>query len=146
MIWETRGQGPHPSHEKRDVNFSSTSTQRGASVCFSFFGALLNIPGAARASSRSCYKQARSQRLPSRGRAEEIQGGRNFWKQVLTDNFIVTQNNCKRVCFVLRRNAETQSRLMPRCVSSRMLGELDLPTAPLSLTVAVDGQCLGLLC
>ena len=45
----------------------------------------------------------------------------------------------------LRRNAaETQSSLMPRCVSSRMLGELDLPAAPLSLTAAVDGR--GLLC
>ena len=33
-----------------------------------------------------------------------------------------------------------------RCVFSRMLGEQDLPAAPLSLTVAVDGQCLGLLC
>ena len=46
----------------------------------------------------------------------------------------------------LQGNAEIQSSLMPRCVFSRMLGEPDLPAAPLSLTVAVDGQCLGLPC
>ena len=47
--------------------------------------------------------QARSQRPPS-SVAEEIQeGGRNFWKQILTDNFIVTQNICKRVCFFAKK-------------------------------------------
>ena len=56
-------------------------------------------------------------------------------------NFIVTQTAESEYAF-LRRNPETQSSLMPRCVSSSlMLGELDLPAAPLSLTVAVDGQC-----
>ena len=30
---------------------------------------------------------------------EEIQVERDFWKQILTDNLIVTQNSCKRVCF-----------------------------------------------
>ena len=45
------------------------------------------------------YNQARSQRPPPSRRAKEIQWGRNFWKQILTDNFIVTQNSCKRVGF-----------------------------------------------
>ena len=82
--------------------------------------------------------QARSQRPPSNG-AEEIQGVESIWKRILTDNFIVTQKSCKRVCF-LRRNAETQSSPMPRCVSTRTLSEPDLPAAPLSLTITVDGQ------
>ena len=63
--------------------------------------------------------------------------GANFWKQILTDNFIVTQNSCKRLCFFAKKRRNSSS-LMPRCVSSRMLGELDLPVAPLSLIVAVD--------
>ena len=46
---------------------------------------------------------------------------------------------------IWKKNAETRSSLIPQCVSSRILEELDLPAAPLSLTVAVDGQCLGLL-
>ena len=52
------------------------------------------------------FRQARSQRPPSSG-AEGIQGGRNFWKQILTDNFIVAQKSCKRVWFFVekRRNS-----------------------------------------
>ena len=48
-------------------------------------------------------QQVRSQRPPSR-RAEEIQeGGRNFWKQILTDIFILIQNSCERVCFFAKK-------------------------------------------
>ena len=55
---------------------------------------------------RLLQKQARSQRPPSRG-AEEIQGGRNFWKQILTDHFIVTQWSCKRVCFFVKKRRDS---------------------------------------
>ena len=37
------------------------------------------------------------------GGQKKYKGGRNFWKQILTDNFIVTQNSCKRVCFFAKK-------------------------------------------
>ena len=49
-----------------------------------------------------CLNQARSQRPPSGG-AEEIQGVVTFGSKLLTDNFIVTKNSCKRVCFFAKK-------------------------------------------
>ena len=51
--------------------------------------------------------------------AEEMQGGRNFWKQILTDHFIVTQNSCKRVCFFAKkRRNSVKSNAAVRLVSN----------------------------
>ena len=79
----------------------------------------------------------------------KVGGGRNFWKQILTDTVILLllKTATSEYAF-LRRNEETQSSNAAVRLFSNAgpLSELDLPAAPLSLTVAVDGQCLGLLC
>ena len=55
--------------------------------------------------------QARSQRPPPR-RQNKYKGGRNFWKQILTDNFIVTQNSCKRVVMLFCEETQKLSQVM----------------------------------